>query len=83
LWDVKIYFRGFSMEETLRNTAQTMRPSFKGYCFFVRQLLFFFLYSFFLLPVKGVSFLHTSRSSFIFCISQGSATRFLMKAWFK
>jgi hypothetical protein len=52
LWDVKIYFRGFSMEGMLSNTAQTMRSSSKGYCFFVRQLLFFFLYSFFLLPQK-------------------------------
>jgi hypothetical protein len=83
LWDVKIYFRGFSMEEMLRNTAQTMSSSFKCYYFIVRQLLFFFLYSFFLLPEKGVPLLHNSRSSFIFCVLQGSATRFLMKAWFK
>jgi hypothetical protein len=33
-----------------------MRSSFKGYCFFVRQLLFFFLYSFFLFPEKGVPY---------------------------
>jgi len=46
------------------NTGQTMRSSFKGYCFLVRQLLFFFLYSFFLFPEKGVPSLHTSRSSF-------------------
>lgn len=36
----------------LGNTAQTPRSSFNGYSFFVRQVLFFILYLFFLLIIR-------------------------------